>query len=167
MMFNIIILSILIIFSFSTYENYIISTSEIKNENRLNNIISSYERYYEIQGYGTISPTFPPQKELSNEEQIRNSEIFINGTNIGFEHKYKFEAKENYTLIYKFNQPLTSVAFLFYYCSEIISIDLSHFDSRYINDTRSMFEQCTSLRFINFTNFKTENVVNMKSMFNY
>ena len=103
--------------------------------------------------------------KLANEKQIKDVEIFINGTNIGFSYDYKFYKNGNYTIIYKFKEPLKSTAYLFSFCYSIISIDLSHFDSNYINDTSHMFYFSESLKFINFSNFNTHNVVNMDEMF--
>ena len=47
----------------------------------------------------------------------------------------------------------------------IISVDLSHFDSSYLTSVNKMFYQCTSLKLVNFRNFKTENITDMSSMF--
>ena len=47
----------------------------------------------------------------------------------------------------------------------IVSVDLSFFNSSLINDINSMFQGCNSLKEINFTNFNTSSVINMKKLF--
>ena len=166
------IFSISILFSFCNYENYIISTIEIKTIGKYElytkqYIISSYERFYEWDCSGEMDVCDNFDDKLANEKKIKNVEIFINGTNIGFSYYYNFYKEGNYTIIYKFKEPLTSTAYLFSFCDSIVSKDLSHFDSNYINDTSYMFYFSSSLRFINFSKFNTQNVVNMNEMFGF
>ena len=166
------IFSISILFSFCNYENYITSIIEVKTIGKYelyskHNIISSYEKFYERDCSGSMDYCDDFDDKLANEKQIKNVEIFINGTNIGFSYDYKFYKNGNYSIVYKFKEPLKSAAYLFSFCDSIVSLDLSHFNSNYINDTSYMFYFCDSLRFINFSNFNTQNVVNMNEMFGF
>ena len=52
-----------------------------------------------------------------------------------------------------------------YICTNIISIDLSHFNSSLVENTEQMFINCFNLEKINFTNFNTSSVTNMGYMF--
>ena len=168
MIFTILTCFILFSISHSIKDNYItalikIGKKDIDSKDETD-IIHSYERFYENRNNHKYS-YHPYVDKILNAKQIIDSEITINSKNIGFSYKYKFLKEGIYTIIYKFNTPLNSTSYLFYYCTSIISIDLSHFDSTYITDTRAMFYMCKSLQFINFSNFNTINVINMNIMF--
>ena len=72
-----------------------------------------------------------------------------------------------------FSEPITSLYGFFSAgvnkdpkTQNITSIDLSHFDSSFIEDTAFMFYNCSSLEEINFENFNTSRVTSMMRMFN-
>ena len=166
-MLKIVACFLLIVISLSIEDNYITALIKIKKKERNYNevdIIHSYEKFYEnplVHRYVYI----PYDDKALNRKEIIDSEIFINEKNIGFSYKYHFQKEGIYTIIYKFNKPLKSTAYLFFYCTSIISIDLSHFDSRYLIDSRAMFFGCKSLNNINFSNFNTINIISMSLMF--
>ena len=54
---------------------------------------------------------------------------------------------------------------MFFGCSNLISLDLSYFDTSNVVDMSSIFQSCTALNFINLSNFNTSKVINMDSMF--
>ena len=56
---------------------------------------------------------------------------------------------------------------LFYKCSSLQSVDLSHFDTSKVKDMSLMFTGCSSLTSIDVSTFNTNKVTNMKSMFAY
>ena len=62
-------------------------------------------------------------------------------------------------------QNVTSMRTMFYNCSGLTSIDVSHFDTRNVTIMRSMFSGCSSLTSLNVSNFDTRNVTDMSSMF--
>ena len=127
-------------------------------------IINSYERFYEKNNHKNNYVEY--NKELENRKDINKTEIYINGERIyPFDYRYKFTQPGKYKVIYKFNKPLTSAAYLFYEVNTMISIDLSNFDSRYLDITSSMFEYCDKLENINFTNFNVDNLIYTDSMF--
>lgn len=55
-------------------------------------------------------------------------------------------------------QKVTSMRTMFYNCSGLTSIDVSHFDTRNVTIMRSMFSGCSSLTSLNVSNFDTRNV---------
>ena len=78
------LLSISILFSFCKYENYIISTIEVKTIGKYelyskHNIISSYENFYKWDCSGEMDYCDDFDDNLANEKQIKKVEIFING----------------------------------------------------------------------------------------
>ena len=87
----------------------------------------------------------------------------------GYEEKnpqknYKFPREEN-TLIFSWDQPLTSCNNMFYNFDNIISIDLSKFDASKVRDMSSMFYNNKNLKSININNFDTSSVTTMEKMF--
>ena len=56
-------------------------------------------------------------------------------------------------------------SFMFYYCKNIINIDLSNFDTSNIINMERMFCGCENLIDINLSNFETKNVTNMSLCF--
>jgi surface protein len=55
--------------------------------------------------------------------------------------------------------------YLFYICSNLKNLDLSHFDTSSVTDMRHIFDGCSSLTELNLSNFKTFNLTRMSHMF--
>ena len=102
---------------------------------------------------------------VENEEEIKDSEIYINDKKIDFTYYYTFNNKGKYIIKYKFKILLHSTNFMFFDCNSLISIDLSNFNTQNITNMKSMFYNCNSLTSLNLSNFNTQNVTNMESMF--
>ncbi len=60
---------------------------------------------------------------------------------------------------------VTSMRSMFFSCSALTSLDLSHFDTQKVTSMRTMFYDCTGLTSLDLSNFNTQNVINMHSMF--
>ncbi len=54
---------------------------------------------------------------------------------------------------------------MFWECSSLTSIDLSHFDTSNVENMLSMFSGCTSLTSIDLSSFKTDNLKTMSNLF--
>ena len=54
---------------------------------------------------------------------------------------------------------------MFGQCSNLETLDLSHFNTEKVGNMSNMFNGCTKLRDLNISNFNTENVTNMYGMF--
>ena len=65
----------------------------------------------------------------------------------------------------RWNYQLKSCRGMFSYLTNIISIDLSNFDSSQVESFECMFDSCTSLISINLTNMNTSSAKNMVGMF--
>ena len=61
---------------------------------------------------------------------------------------------------------ITSMAGFFKNCSSLNFIDVSNFDTSKVSDMSYMFSKCSSLRYIDVSNFDTSNVTNVHAMFN-
>ena len=104
-------------------------------------------------------------KEIENEEQIKNCDIFINDIKINFNYYYEFPGEGIYNIKYIFKNKLKSTNFMFYGCYTLISLDLSNFDTKSVINMEYMFFRCNSLIELNLSNFDTKNVTNMEYMF--
>lgn len=60
---------------------------------------------------------------------------------------------------------MTNASSMFLACSNMVSVDLSNFDTSNVTDMDSMFADCSSLSSLNVSNFDTSNVTNMIGMF--
>ena len=59
----------------------------------------------------------------------------------------------------------TSMAYWFYECTELTSIDLSKFDTSQVTDMHCLFDRCVSITNIDLNKLNTSRVTNMRSMF--
>jgi len=105
-----------------------------------------------------------------------SSEIYCNGEIIKYDVIYKSydnsEIKINITslgngneIIIYWNNKLFSTCNMFYYCTDIISLDLSNFDTLSVTNMKYMFGGCISLKSLTLSNFNTSSVTNMEYMF--
>ena len=103
---------------------------------------------------------------LRNEKQIKKCKIKINDVDKEFfSYTYNFKEAGKYTINYKFDDNINNLTCLFNGCSLLKSIDFSNFNSDNVKYMGMMFYECSSLTNINFFNFSTENVTEMKFMF--
>ena len=103
--------------------------------------------------------------EFSNEKEIKKCEIRINDKLMPFNYFYKFIIKGKYIIKYSFNNYLIKTNYMFYDCSALSNINLSHFNTKKVSDMSFMFWGCTSLTNINLSGFNTQNVKDMSYMF--
>ena len=74
------------------------------------------------------------------EEVKKYIEIYLNNKIIDLEYKFK-ETKE-YKILIKFKRPLNNMSDMFCYCSSLISLNLSNFNTINVNDMNNMFSGC-------------------------
>ena len=103
--------------------------------------------------------------EDKNEAEIKECDIYINDENIGFSYFYKFKKEGKYKIVYIFKNEIINCKFMFFECSSLTNLDLSHFNSRKVKKTEFMFAECLSLTNLNLSNFNTKNVTHMTAMF--
>ena len=104
---------------------------------------------------------FKPLNELNES----NTEIYINETPLKFRRSFKPEKEGIYSIAIKFRYPIKDCSYMFCGCDNIISIDLSSFDTKNIINMKNMFMFCINLKSIDLSNFNTTNVENMENMF--
>ena len=94
-----------------------------------------------------------------------NTKLFIDDNEYKYQKYFIPENKGIYSIKLKFNIQIKDCSHMFDNCSDIISIDLSCFDSSKVTNMSYMFHSCTSLSSINFNNFNTNLVTDMSHMF--
>ena len=143
--------------------NYIIAEIYI-NIQKINKdvlIINSYEEMLRNSRFQDFN------EDLKNEKDIKDCEIQIDEKKIDFSYYHKFPKVGIYKIKYSFKNALTNTNNMFYKCSSLISIDLSHFNTENITDMRLMFFQCKLLRNINLSNINTPNLIYMNGIFSF
>lgn len=60
---------------------------------------------------------------------------------------------------------VTDMSYMFFKCTALTSLDLTHFNTANVTSMNSMFRRCSSLESLVLTNFNTANVTDMNSMF--
>lgn len=60
---------------------------------------------------------------------------------------------------------VTNMEGMFYYCSQLTSLDVSNFNTSNVTNMKDMFYYCSGLTSLDVTNFDTTKVTNMRSMF--
>ena len=60
---------------------------------------------------------------------------------------------------------LKNAGYMFYHCNEMVSVDLSGFDTHDVTNMSSMFSGCRSLTSVNMSGFDTSSVTDMSFMF--
>ena len=94
------------------------------------------------------------------------SKININGENLSdVNNVYDFNNTNNIVQLIWENTDFKIISYMFYNCSSIIEIDLSHFNFSNIRYMDHMFSECIELRKINFSNINITSVETMNSMF--
>ena len=95
----------------------------------------------------------------------------------GLEFLYTSEVKDMSGMFYRcsgltsldlshFNtQNVTSMSVMFAGCSGLPSLDLSHFNTQNVTDMRYMFSYCSGLPSLDLSHFNTQNVTGMSVMF--
>ena len=145
-----------------------------KLQKRLNLSINDYKEYFKE--YTSIEI----ELRVKNERYYENKFINIPYRNEKHYHIYfdnsSEEINRNYleknekveTIKIIIDNPITSFRRLFYECNHITSIFFKKFNRKNITDMSDMFrfETISSIKKLDLSNFKTDNVKNMSGMFN-
>ena len=139
-----------------------------KDLNKSIQILNCYEEY--LIKNGKINE-FEDDNKLINQLEIENCNIFLKKNDneeyklINFSFTYKFTKIGKYIIKFKFSQKLNNINYLFSDCENLVSVDLSSFDSENVYNMGKMFYMCSNLNNINFSNFNTEKVIDMSHLF--
>ena len=103
----------------------------------------------------------PHNKEINSD----NCSLFINNNSEKFNKYFKPIKAGIYEIKIIFKNPIKDCSYMFNNCTNIISIDLSSFDSLYATNMSFMFNECTNLKEINLNYLNVSNVTDMSYMF--
>ena len=149
-------------------ENFIVLKVKVrnldKNENNIFNDIYFLDNDFFMNEKTKFN--YKENKEIKKLLEEGNIEILINNDEYEDNKKY---FKPNNEGIYKikliFMKKMKDCSYMFSGCLNIISIDLSSFDSSEVTNMHYMFGKCKYLEEINLGNLSTENVIDMGYMF--
>ena len=94
-----------------------------------------------------------------------NTELYINNKKYKFEKCFLPKKEGNHDILLKFHNVLKNSSYMFYGCDNIISIDLSAFNSQKVTNMSGMFYGCSNLTNVDFNSINTDNVTNVSGMF--
>ena len=125
-------------------------------------IISCLEQY-ESKYYSIKPQDLDLYKNL--EEIKANTTIKINNKAIKFSFFHVFKKSGEYDIEYIFKNSLTKIDYMFSDCKGLASLDFSNFDSENVINMSGLFNGCLFLQKINFTGINTNEVFDMSRMF--
>ena len=117
-------------------------------------------KYYDIKEHKYILC-----HERMKELDYYNPELYINNIKYKYNKCFKPKTKGEYLIKIIINFYLTDCSFMFSGCGNIKLINLSNFNTKYVNNIQKMFNECTNLEYINLASFNTANVTDMSYMF--
>ena len=96
-----------------------------------------------------------------------NTELYIDEVKCDFQKFLEPDKEGTYTIKIIFNFLMTDCKYMFFYCENIESIDLSCFNAKNVIYMNEMFYGCSNLKEINLSFLNTINVKEMSYMFRY
>jgi len=117
-----------------------------------------------IQNNTTIE--YPEKNEELEELNEFNAKLFINNKPYPFKKYFRPTEKGEYEIKLIFIKTMQNLSYLFRGCENIISINLSSFDTSNCTKMKYMFGKCFFLEDINLSRLNTSNVTDMSYMFN-
>ena len=141
--------------------NFIIAEIFIKEEDIYKNIRILNSYEERVK----TNPKLKMNNIYKNEEEVEQCEISINDQLIPFNYFHNFSSRGKYIIKYSFKNNINNTSSIFYECSSLTSIDLSNFNTDNVTNMASMFYGCSSLNSIDLSNFNTKNVTIMANMF--
>ena len=110
---------------------------------------------------------YKENEEINNLIKSNGIELYINDKKQDKINKFfKPEQEGEYTIKIIFNKKIKDCSYMFSWCENITSIDLSSFDSSSVTKMKYMFGRCHYLEEIKLNNLNTQNVTDMSYMFN-
>ena len=149
------------------FKNKIIIKLKVSDEDKIGNEFQDIyflETEKFIQNNTTIE--YPEKNEELEELNEFNAKLFINNKPYPFKKYFKPTEKGEYEIKLIFIKTMQNLSYLFRGCENIISIDLSSFDTSKCTKMKYMFGKCFYLEDINLSNLNTSNVTDMSYMFN-
>ena len=78
----------------------------------------------------------------------------------------KFNNIGNNTIDFIIEEKLNNMSFMFNNCTSLKEINFIQFETDKVTKMNSMFQECNELEYLDLSNFNTSNVTDMSGMFN-
>ena len=105
------------------------------------------------------------KNNCNNEKEIKECIIEVNDKLVSFSYDLKFDKEGKYKIKYNFPSRLTNCNHIFTNCSSLKNLDFSNFNTDNVIDVSGMLSGCSSLTDLDLSNFNTKNVTDMSCMF--
>ena len=129
------------------------------------NKISYIKCTYEILDYNNIQIINNRDGTEINKDIESKIKILNNGKEEKLIFKKKFDKTGIKTIYFSINKKLNDMSFLFNNCSTLKTIDFISCDTDNVTNMRAMFQSCRKLENLDLTNFNSSKVINMNRMF--
>ena len=129
-------------------------------------LVDSYSHVYERKGKYTILGSFVLGNTKAPSESIQEclTEVYMMADSVS-DLTRAFQGCNNLKVLDFDTSHVTSMSYMFLYCSGLTELDVSNFDTTNVTTMYAMFNGCKSLTSLNVSNFNTSNVTTMESMF--
>ena len=109
------------------------------------------------------------KKPHSNLQELNkeNTELIIDDIKYDFQKFFIPPTEGEYTIKLKFKNFMKDCSYMFFFCQNIISIDFSLFKTKNVINMSNMFCHCKNLKELDLSSFNTENVRDMSKMFSF
>ena len=109
---------------------------------------------------------FKTNSKIEIEVYLNNKKVKMLNNKGSWEIDYTFKKDGKYNFEIVFKDIIDNMEGFFEDNFNLISLDLSHFNSSNVSSMKSMFNRCIKLEFLDLSNLNTSNVTNMGFMFN-
>ena len=130
------------------------------------NQISYIKCIYEINDYNENQIINNTDGIELNKEVESKIKILNNGKKERIIFKKKFDKIGLNTIYFIIEEKLNDMSFLFNNCSSLKEINFVSIETDNVNNMKGMFQSCSKLENLDLTNFNTSKVTNMARMFN-
>ena len=94
-----------------------------------------------------------------------NTELYINNNKYKYEKYFKPDRDGIFKIKLKFKINIKDCSFMFAGCKNIININFKNFNTKNIINMRYMFTGCINIEYLDLSSFDTSNVKDMEGMF--
>ena len=132
---------------------------------RFNEEVSYIKCIYEIKDYNDTQIINDRFKSNVNKEIESKIKMFINGQKGKISFKKKFDILGINVVYFVIEENLNDMSFIFNNCTSLKKINFFSVDTFQVKKMRRMFQDCHELKYLDLSNFNTKNVNDMSSMF--
>ena len=103
--------------------------------------------------------------ECINEDIDKKIKIYIDGKKLDLEHKIKFGGSGEYTINFIIEEKLTDMSFMFQNCWSLKRVEFISVETDQVGSMVSMFQNCYELEYVDLSYFDALQVIKMNDMF--